>query len=94
VEEHQRSGSASTSSSASTAIFGSPSLIQVQDIFDQEPIGGKGGHEQFIDPVTHALAYRNVLSWGRSRMASHHHSHDVSKPSPRSSHPPSKSSTT
>ena len=36
-------------------------MIQVQDILDQEPIGGKGGQEQFIDPLTHSLAYRNVL---------------------------------
>jgi len=48
-------------------------MIQVQDILDQEPIGGKRGQEQFIDPLTHTLAYRNVLPWRRSGMASHNH---------------------
>jgi hypothetical protein len=48
----------------------STSMIEIQDILDQEPIGGKRGQEQFIDPLTHTLAYRNVLPCRRSGMSS------------------------
>jgi hypothetical protein len=50
------------------------SMIQVQDILDQEPVGVKGGHEEFIDPLTYTLAHAHWLVWGRSGMAGHNHS--------------------
>jgi hypothetical protein len=94
VEEHQRSGSSSTSSSASTAIFGPAALVQIQEILGEKPVRVQIANEEFIDPLPHALAHLHLLVWGRSGMASHDHADDVSKPSATSSHPPSKSSTT
>jgi hypothetical protein len=52
---------------------GSPSMIEIQHILDQEVVGIKGGDEQFVDPVTDALAHRHRLAWRRSSVSSHNH---------------------
>jgi hypothetical protein len=51
VEEHQRSGSASISSSARTAIFGSTPLIDIQNSFDENPVSFKGREEEGDRPI-------------------------------------------
>jgi hypothetical protein len=50
------------------------SMRLVEDILDQEPIGVKGGHEQFRDLLTHTLAHSYGLVCGRSAMSGHDHS--------------------
>src|SRR6266849_320047 len=54
---------------------GPTSMIQVEDILDQEPISIQGGHEQFIDPLAYTLAYLHGFAWRRSGMSSHYHTH-------------------
>jgi hypothetical protein len=53
VEEHQRSGSSSTSSSASTAKISSTPLIQIEHILYQEPLGPQRRDEELVDPLSH-----------------------------------------
>lgn len=57
------------------SLEGPPSIIEVQNVLDQEPIGGKRGQEQFIDLLAYPLAYGNVVAGGRSGMASHNHTY-------------------
>jgi hypothetical protein len=38
---------------------GPTSMIEVQNILDQEAICVKGGDEQFVDPLTYTLANRD-----------------------------------
>jgi hypothetical protein len=50
-------------------------MIEIEHILHQESLGIQRRDEQFIDPLPDALAHRNVLPWGRSRMPGHNHSH-------------------
>jgi hypothetical protein len=52
-----------------------PSLIEVEHILHQEPLGAKLRDEHFIDPLPDALAHRDRLPGRRSRMPRHHHAH-------------------
>jgi hypothetical protein len=48
-------------------------MVEIKHILNQEPIDGQRRDEELVDPLTHTLAYRNVLPWRRSGMASHKH---------------------
>jgi hypothetical protein len=54
---------------------GPTSMIEIKHILDQKSIAGQGCEEEFVDPLPHTFADRNVLAWGRCAMASHNHSH-------------------
>jgi hypothetical protein len=41
---------------------GSPSMVEIEHIFDQEPLGRQVGDEKFVDPLPNALADRNLLA--------------------------------
>src|SRR6266568_8239605 len=51
----------------------STSMIEVQDILDQEPVSVKCGDEEFVDPLTYTLAHGDFLVRRRSRMSSHNY---------------------
>jgi hypothetical protein len=48
-------------------------MIEVQDIFEEKPVSVKIGDEEFIDPLTHTLAYLHGFAWWRGGMSSHYH---------------------
>ncbi len=50
-------------------------MIEIKHILDEKPIGGQDREEEFVDPLPHTFAYRNVLPWGRSGMANHDYAH-------------------
>jgi hypothetical protein len=65
---------------------GSPSMIEIQHILDQEVVGIKGGDEQFVDPVTGLPG-----AGARCRVTI---TRAAGNPSSRGSQPPSNSSMT
>jgi hypothetical protein len=50
---------------------GSPLMIEIEHIFDQEPIGRECRNEEFVDPLSNALAHRNPLVWCGGTMSSY-----------------------
>src|SRR5437879_4445808 len=43
-------------------------MIEIQHILDQEPLGRERRHEEFIDPLPHALAYGHGFRLWRGRV--------------------------
>jgi hypothetical protein len=37
-------------------------MIEIEDILDQESLGGQRRNEEFVDPLTYALAHWNPLA--------------------------------
>ncbi len=54
---------------------GSPSMIQVQGILDQDPIDRPRCDEEFVHPLTYSLAHPDFFAWWRSRMPSDNDTH-------------------
>jgi hypothetical protein len=48
-------------------------MIEIQDIFDQEPVGAKRGNEEFVHPFIDEFAYCHQRSWLWGSMPSHNH---------------------
>jgi hypothetical protein len=55
----------------STAIFGSSSMIEIQDIFGEKPISVKISEKEFIDPLIDPLAHYNAFARRWRGMSSH-----------------------
>src|SRR5450631_3465355 len=48
-------------------------VIEIQDIFDQEPVSAKCSNEEFVHPFIDEFTYCHQLSWLWGSMPSHNH---------------------